>query len=308
MRTLRQKLACLVASAAVWLSAAGPVDSHPVSAAAPQTAAARAPEPVPLPNREGSLKFLVIGDFGTGTPAQYELGAQMAKFLAGFPAKLAITVGDNLYGGERPQDFKRRFEEPYRAVLEAGVKVYASLGNHDSREQARYAQFNMGGKTYYSLKAPVQNVKLVAIESDYPTPKQIEWLRGELSSGEDWIIPYFHHPLYSSGKQHGSNRDLRDVLEPLFLKSNVTVVFTGHDHFYERTKPQQGITYFVVGSTGALRPGDIDRKSGLTEVGFESDLAFLAVEIDGDQMFFNAISRTGKVVDSGVIERRRPAP
>jgi hypothetical protein len=308
MRTPRRKLASVALWAVVWLPAAGPVGSPPAPAAAQKAAAARAPEPVRLPNREGSLKFLVIGDFGTGQKPQYELGAVMAKFVQTFPAQLALTVGDNIYGSERPQEFKRRFEDPYRAVLEAGVKFYASLGNHDSREQARYAQFNMGGKTYYSLKAPAQDVKFVAIESDYPTPKQIEWLRNELATGEDWIIPYFHHPLYSSGKQHGSNSDLRKVLEPLFLKSNVTVVFAGHDHFYERTKPQQGITHFVVGSTGALRPGNMDKKSGLTAAGFESDLAFLAVEIDGDQLYFNAISRTGTVVDSGVIERRRPAP
>ncbi len=313
MRTHRPRLACLLASAAVLMFAAGGAEPSPASAAAQKApAAARrapaapAPAPVALPNREGSLKFLVIGDFGTGQRAQHELGAQMAKTVATFPARIAITVGDNIYGAERPQDFKKRFEDPFRGLLDAGVKIYASLGNHDSREQARYAQFNMGGKTYYSLKAPAQSVKFVAIESDYPTPKQVEWLRGELAGGEDWIIPYFHHPLYSSGKQHGSNKDLQDALEPLFLESNVTVVFAGHDHFYERIKPQKGITHFVVGSSGALRPGNIDRKSGLTAVGFEADLAFLAVEIDGDQMFFNAITRTGKVVDSGVIERRRP--
>jgi hypothetical protein len=76
-------------------------------------------------------------------------------------------------------------------------------------------------------------------------------------------------------------------------------------HLYERTKPQQGITYFVVGSGVKLRRGDIDTRSPLLAKGFDTDLAFLAVEIDGDQLFFNAISRTGTLVDAGVIERRR---
>jgi len=76
-------------------------------------------------------------------------------------------------------------------------------------------------------------------------------------------------------------------------------------HLYERTKPQQGITYFVVGSGVKLRRGDIDTRSPLLTKGFDTDLAFLAVEIDGDQLFFNAISRTGTLVDAGVIERRR---
>jgi hypothetical protein len=92
------------------------------------------------------------------------------------------------------------------------------------------------------------------------------------------------------------------------VKYNVSVVFSGHDHVYERVKPQQGIAYFVVGSGGELRSGNIDRKSGLTAKGFDTDQAFLAAEIIGDQMYFSAISRTGQTVDSGVLVRRKITP
>jgi hypothetical protein len=95
------------------------------------------------------------------------------------------------------------------------------------------------------------------------------------------------------------------VLEPLFIKYNVSVVFTGHDHFYERVKPQKGITYFVVGSGGQLRRGNIDSKSGLTAAGNDQDQAFLAAEINGDEMWFNAVSRGGQVFDSGQLTRRK---
>ena len=115
----------------------------------------------------------------------------------------------------------------------------------------------------------------------------------------------FHHPLYSSGDRHGSDLRLREVLEPLFLKYNVSVVLTGHDHFYERVKPQKGIQYFVVGSGGKLRSGNIDKSTGLTAKGFDTDLAFMAAEIVDDQMYFNAISRNGQIVDSGVLTRRK---
>ena len=95
------------------------------------------------------------------------------------------------------------------------------------------------------------------------------------------------------------------MLEPLFVKNDVSVVFAGHDHFYERIKPQQGIVYFVTGSGGKLRKGDIDREKRSHSRGFDTDLAFLAAEINGDELYFNAISRTGAVIDSGVIERRK---
>jgi hypothetical protein len=271
--------------------------------AKPQTAPV-----VELPNRPDSLKFAVLGDFGNGNREQYETADQMAKVRARFPFELVITVGDNIYGSERPQDMKKKFEVPYKALLDAGVKFYASLGNHDAREQSRYNLFNMDGKTYYTFKAPKQDVRFFALESDYPRPEQIQWLERELSgSGERWNIPYFHHPLYSSGGRHGSHEELRQVLEPLFVKNNVSVVFTGHDHFYERIIPQKGIVYFVAGSGGQLRRGDIDKQTGLTAAGFDADRAFMVVEIEGDQLYFNTVSRVGTIVDSGVIERRKPS-
>jgi predicted MPP superfamily phosphohydrolase len=280
-----------------------------VASFAARFAAAEAPQAAPvveLPNRSNSLKFAVLGDFGTGDRDQYQVAEQMAKLRTRFPFELVITVGDNIYGGERPQDMKRKFEDPYKPLLDAGVKFYASLGNHDDRAQARYKLFNMEGRTYYTFKAPKQDVRFFALETDYLTPPQVAWLEKELvNSGEDWKIPYFHHPLYSSGKTHGSHPDLAVVLEPLFLKAGVSVVFTGHDHFYERIKPQKGIVYFVTGSGGKLRRDDINRKTGLTAVGVDTDHAFLAAEIDGDELYFNTISKVGKIIDSGVIQRRK---
>jgi hypothetical protein len=313
MLTRRFSHLLLVALAGVWLTAAPPPRRSAAPAPPAQQAATAkpsAPAAVPLPNADGSLKFGVLGDFGNGNRQQYELGAVMAKVHAQFQYELVITVGDNIYGGERPQDMTRKFEVPYKAILDAGVKFYASLGNHDERAQSRYKLFNMEGRTYYTFKAPKQDVRFFALETDYPTPDQIKWLQQELErSNEAWKIPYFHHPLYSSGKRHGSRPDLRQVLEPLFLNNGVSVVFAGHDHFYERTKPQNGITHFVVGSGGQLRRGNIDRQSPILAQGFDTDQAFLVAEIKDDLLTFNTISRTGAVIDSGVIERRKePRP
>ena len=274
-------------------------------AAGAQAQQAAAEQVVALPNREGSLKFGVLGDFGTGAKAQYELAEQMVKVHDRFKYDFVVLVGDNLYGSDRPQDFKNKFEIPYKGLLDRGVKFYASLGNHDAREQRYYKLFNMDGKLYYTFN-PSPDVRFFALESTYPVPEQIKWIEEELkSSSSNWKIPYFHHPLYSSGDRHGSDIRLRQVLEPLFVKYNVSVVLTGHDHFYERVKPQQGITYFVTGSGGQLRKGNIDRGSGITAKGFDTDQAFMVAEIAGDEMYFNAVSRTGAIIDSGVITRRK---
>jgi hypothetical protein len=165
----------------------------------------------------------------------------------------------------------------------------------------------MNGQRYYSFKKG--QVRFFALDSNYMEPDQIAWLEKELqASGSDWKIPFFHHPLYSSG-MHGSQLELRAVLEPLFIKFGVDAVFAGHEHFYERIKPQHGISYFTSGGAAKLRSGDI-RKTSLTASGFDRDRSFMLVEIAGDELFFQTISRQGTTVDKGTIRRRdasRPA-
>ncbi len=286
----------VLALSGTWLAGFG--------APLPTVGQAQAAAITQLPNKPDSFKFAVLGDFGTGDRPQYELATQMVRLHDRYKYGTVILVGDNLYGSERPQDFEKKFEVPYKPLLDAGVKFYASLGNHDAREQRYYKLFNMDGQLYYAF-SPRPDIRFVALESTYLQPEQVRWADAELSSSHSkWKIVFFHHPLYSSGERHGSDVSLREVLEPMFLKDGVSLVLNGHDHFYERVKPQKGIPYFVVGSGGQLRKGNIDRQSGITAAGFDTDRAFMAAEIDGDDFFFNAISRTGQLVDSGQLRRR----
>jgi 3',5'-cyclic AMP phosphodiesterase CpdA len=127
------------------------------------------------------------------------------------------------------------------------------------------------------------------------------WLENQLRSAtEQWKVVYFHHPLYSDGRTHGSDIDLRTVLEPLFVKYGVNLVLSGHDHIYERITPQKGIYYFVSGSAGQLRKGDLERSS-MTAAGYDADCTFMLFEITGPDLAFESVSRTGQVVDSGTI-------
>jgi predicted MPP superfamily phosphohydrolase len=289
---------------ALTLALCWPTVGRELAAAGAQQVA-RASAPVKLPNRPGSLKFAAFGDFGNGNAAEYQTAAQLIKTHAGFRFDLVTTVGDNLLGSETPQDFRDKFEIPYKPLLDSGVKFYAALGNHDAREQRDYKPFNMNGKLYYSFKAPNQDVRFFVLESSDMSPDEVKWIDNELrTSSEQWKIVCFHVPVYSSGATHGSNLALRATLEPMFIKYGVSVVLSGHDHVYERTKPQHGITYFVVGSGGELRRGDL-RRTSLTAVGFDADNAFLIAEIIDDSMYFNAISRAGKIVDSGIITVRK---
>ena len=231
----------------------------------------------------------------------------MLTWHAKFPFVLVVMMGDNIYGSDRPQDFVKKFEAPYKALLDTGVKFYASLGNHDSPEQRYYKLYNMDGKRYYTFKAPKQDVRFFALESTYMDQDQLKWLEKELEgSREDWKIAFFHHPLvFVRQARTARELKLRAVLEPLFIKYNVSLVLNGHDHVYERIKPQNGIQYFVEGSSGQLREGDLRKGSPLTAKGFDTDRTFMLMEIERDDLTFHAVSRLGQVVDSGVITRRK---
>jgi 3',5'-cyclic AMP phosphodiesterase CpdA len=257
--------------------------------------------PAALPNRPDSVKFAAIGDNGTGDRPQYEVAEQMVKARAAFPFDLVIMLGDNMYGGQTPADFVRKFERPYTPLLEAGVKFQASLGNHDRAENVSYKFFNMNGERYYSYTR--RNVRFFALDSTRMDAKQLAWIETSLAEAkEDWKICYFHHPLYSNASRHGSSVDLRVILEPIFVKHGVDVVFTGHDHVYERVKPQKGITYFVSGAAGQLRRGNM-QPTDQTAAYFDQDQSFMLVEVAGNDMYFQVLSRTGKTVDSGSIRR-----
>jgi predicted phosphodiesterase len=256
-----------------------------------------------LPNEKDSIKFAVIGDTGTGGTAQYEIAKLLNDARSRFPYEFVIMMGDNMYGGEGPADFVKKFERPYKPILDAGVKFYATLGNHDDPAQRYYKPFNMDGKRFYSFRKG--DVEFFVLDSTYITPAQIDWLKDALAKSDaKWKIPYFHHPLYSSGAKHGSEEDLRTLIEPLFIANGVDVVFAGHEHFYERLKPQNGIYYITEGGSAKLREGNIRVGSAMTAKGFDTDNSFMLVEIVKDQLYFETISRRGQVIDSGSFPRR----
>ncbi len=301
----------LLLTATLTLFFIGATPSLPVVAfeQAARTATPQVPSVAPtstLPKDPDSVKFLVIGDSGTGDRRQYEVAAKIVEAYAQFPFEFAIMLGDNMYGSERAIDFVNKFEKPYKPLLDAGVKFYASLGNHDDPSQRFYAGFNMDGERYYTFRK--KDVEFFVLDSTYMAPPQVSWLREELKrSDAKWKVSYFHHPIYSSGERHGSELDLQVVVEPLFLENGVDVVFSGHEHFYERLRPQKGIQYMIQGGAAKLRRGNIRDNSAMTAKGFDTDRSFTLIEINGDHLFYETISRLGQVVDSGSFARREIA-
>jgi 3',5'-cyclic AMP phosphodiesterase CpdA len=255
-----------------------------------------------LPNQTSSVKFAVLGDFGTGDRSEYDVAAQMATFRRRFPFDFVITTGDNIIGRQdSPPDFAEKFGQPFQPLLQIGIRFYATLGNHDRASNRSYQPWNMNGRRYYTFA--VQNVRFFALDSNRPDRAELAWIDEALSGfDDDWKICYFHHPLYSDGVKHGPDLELRVLLEPILVRHGVDVVFSGHDHVYERLTPQEGITYFVTGPGGqdvrTLRP------SAATAASFDREQTFTAIEVNSAELFFQTVSRSGATVDAGVIHKR----
>lgn len=274
-----------------------PGDKTPPEASQP---ASSAPD-VRLPLKNGSVRWAVIGDNGTGERPELDVANQMERYWSVVKFDFVTMDGDNIYGGHSPRDFKLKFEEPYKPLLDENVKFYASLGNHDDPQlEINYKPYGMDGNRYYTFQK--KNVQFFVLDSNYMTPQQLSWLEDKLkNSNAKWKIAYFHHPLFTCAKFHGPDIDLRNQLMPMFTKYGVNAIWSGHEHVYEHLKPQQGIYFFVEGESGELRYHNIRSSCDLDLVHFDTDRSFMLVEIDGDQMYFQTIARSGTTVDSGQL-------
>jgi hypothetical protein len=264
-----------------------------------------------VPGKRTSVKFAVIGDSGRGTPEQFAVSEQMARYREAFPYAFVLMLGDNIYEGPAtPDDYRRKFEEPYRALLDKGVRFYAVLGNHDDPRQIEYEPFNMKGERYYSFAPPedlatrlATRVEFFALDSTNLDRQQLEWLDDRLAaSGARWKIAYMHHPLYTSGRYRNTARIHRWMLEPILVKHRVDAFFSGHEHIYQRSALENGVQYFVSGAAGSLRAGDGAPASYIAR-SYDRDYHFMLIEIDDDALYFQAISRGGRTIDAGTLFR-----
>lgn len=283
-----------------------------------------------------TLRFGVIGDSGTGDQHQKAVAARMSEYAKQW--EFILMLGDNIYPDGNPADFEANFKSPYKNLRDAGLRFHATLGNHDrvhrdaelGCKQVRDAAFGFENqRDEYSFSAGGEAdgkplARFIALNADgwrkpgEPVPcglpasersKQLnQWL--EDSSKFHWNIVLLHNPLYSYVYHwlippffhgHGSDKRLRALLEPR-LKDNVDVVFSGHDHFYQKIKPQNGIHYFVSGAAAKLRRGGNHGHKNL-EKGARIR-HFLDIELTASEFRYRAIDVKGNVFHSGTIVKR----
>ncbi len=200
--------------------------------------------------QDTGFSFVVFGDSGSGQAPQWAI----ARLMERLTFDLALHTGDVVYPSGRDEDYDPNYFKPYANLIDH-IPFYPALGNHDIKTEGgrpfRENFYLPGNEEYYDFS--YGNAHFIALYSNrvMAGDDQTRWLERTLKdSTARWKIVYFHRPPFSSGP-HGGEKSVQEIWVPLFEKYGVDLVFSGHDHDYERTHPINGVVYVVTGGGGA---------------------------------------------------------
>jgi len=285
----------------------------------------------PEPGNRDPFTFLALGDSGT----RNDHALNVAKnILREDDAALLLHVGDLAYEDGTRDDFTGKHFAVYAPFL-ARVPHFAVPGNHEFHTSLAepfveafrpLAERPSGGAPYY-MAFTHGNVRFIGLNTEDTwgyverhgyvadtTSAQYRWLARELERSRDapdidWIVAFQHHPPYSAStgfSGHGSDITIRDALTPLFDAAGVDLVFTGHDHDYQRSKPirgneivadGEGTVYVVTGGGGGKR---LFRGTGVDWFTAYSERSYhhVRIRVEGaDELELEAIDEDGDVID-----------
>ncbi len=271
------------------------------------------------------FRFVAIGDTGSASAGQGRVAEQMWRWRQTNPFDLVVMLGDNIYGttelthGGDPKLFPKKFDAYYKRFQDAGVVFHASVGNHDMQTNHAQGEIDdkarfgiMGSDGYYKFSTPDSfNVKgkplaeFFAVNSELHGEKfdaQVKWLAEVLpASNAVWKFVFLHHPLYTVRGQHAPAEVLRHAIEKSLHDSHVQFVLGGHNHFYTRMKPVDGMMQMISGGGGRHLAFPLtDRCAELSARTYE----FLGIEVFPDKVRFIAIDQYGKMFDNFTADEK----
>ncbi|MDH4226502.1 MAG: metallophosphoesterase [Deltaproteobacteria bacterium] len=304
MTKSRISLTLLTAALAVILSASTCVADSTEKIIRKYTYRDNAPYSITLKaTSQKNFVFAVVGDSGSGNKEQFEVANEILKAAPEF----IIHTGDVVYMTGEWEHYLDKFVEPYEKLLKKGIPFYPVPGNHDYIEndgEGFRAYFLTLPNRYYTIKAgDIEFFMLDSNTIEEGDKEQLEWLETALkNSRAAFKIAVMHHPFYSSGF-HGNTETVTKALHAIFEKNNVSLVLSGHDHDYERSKDGQ-VTHIVTGGGGAMLYNK-PRPPHKFSVKFVETFHFLKVTVEKDLLRIQAIDFKGSEIDSFEIKPHR---
>jgi predicted phosphodiesterase len=262
------------------------------------------------PSKSSNLRFVVGGDCRSNWEVRDKISLLMSKYNPAF----VMIAGDLVTSGSNQTQWNSFFnglDNYWIGKNNLTIPIIPCLGNHEENSSLYFEQFALpGNEQWFSLNWGEQ-VHLIILNSEIdPHDEQLTWLENDLIKHQNylWKFVMFHRPVFSSGS-HGSWIDGREAWVPLFDKYGVDIVFSGHEHSYERSKPinytastispqeaySNGTMYIVTGGWGA--PLYESGSDWWTEASF-SQHHFVVVDIFGTETLnLNVINLAEVIVD-----------
>jgi acid phosphatase type 7 len=256
----------------------------------------------PAPHTQKPVRFVAFGDSGDG-----DYQRTIFEQFRSVPFDLLLHMGDIAYSSGTETQLDRQFFRMYAPILRS-FAAFPAAGNHDysTNDAAAFLTSfvlpeNGDSERHYSFDWG--NVHFVALDTERTSAEQAAWLDADLSrSTLPWNIVFGHRPPYSSG-EHGSDTGFQKHFGPVLEKHRVPLVLSGHEHDYERTKAQNGVTYIVTGGGGhGTRPVGSSSFTAFSE----ETLHFVYVDITGNRLLLHAIDGVGREFDQLMIEQDMP--
>jgi acid phosphatase type 7 len=265
----------------------------------------------------GPVSFLVFGDSGTGSEEQRLLAGRMEQEKA----SLTLHTGDIVYPNGGYSEQQAFYFDIYWRLM-ARMPFFPSLGNHDyethngepyfaahflptetvpPNARGRYYSFDWGGAHFISL-----DTNPPTAGSPSALDEMLAWLESDLANSRAfWRIAYFHQPPFASGHHENSPGQImaRSRIAPILDRYNVSLVFNGHEHSYQRTFPMRGgepaysgpgTVYITTGGGGAALYPVPPRPA----IAFsQSEHHFVRAVVEGSQLRLTALNAAGRVID-----------
>lgn len=279
---------------------------------------------------DSGVRFLALGDSGTGDTRQVELARRIDNVEVDF----GLHTGDVVYPDGEDENYPASFFRPYAKTL-LRVPFVATIGNHDARtDEAGPMLSNFvlpEGILGDPLLRPEENFSFdagnvhVAVINSVRLDKHAErfqtvvvpWLRRDLAaSTKPWKIVCWHYPPYSDDNYHGDDPQVQELLVPVLEETGVNFGFFGHSHNFQRFKPMKdgktvpsntaGSVVYIVSGAGGASLYSLDRSDRLS-ASSAGDRSFSYVEVVGQEFNFHQINRLGEEIDNAVFKQKEVA-
>lgn len=242
-------------------------------------------------------ELLVIGDFGSGGSAEYDVANAMHAWAQTHDVAAVLTTGDNLY----TSNTDKAWTTPFGWVADAGIPVWVTWGNHDNqRPNAENSTFNDPPR--WSEHSWGRAVVLSVDSTDIGSTDQEQWLEAQLATDSSPVIVAEHYPAFSCS-YHGDSTGVRRDWAPLFEQAGVAMVLAGHEHNYQRFEVG-GVEYVVSGGGGAGLYALKSCPSGHpARVAGDSIHHFLAISQNANALTVQVVASDGSIIDTFEVAR-----